>query len=88
MKLIDQIYVQGTNDTRNLFFRPKGLTVFTEYFGWFKQDKDEYVIQWKGTPDWCSGYHKQGFDTLEDALRVWNGLQLYPSLADIENTFF
>jgi hypothetical protein len=85
MKLIDQIYVQGTNDTRNLFFRPEGLTVFVKD-GWYKQDKDEYVIQWQGTPDWCSGYYKQGFDTLEQALKVWNELEIYPALADIEST--
>jgi hypothetical protein len=84
--LIDQIYVQGTDGSRNLFFRPKGLVVFTSYFGWFLQDKDEYIIQWRGTPDWDSDFHKQGFDTLEDALKIWNDLKLYPTFAEIEST--
>jgi hypothetical protein len=83
---IDRIYVQGDTRSRNLFFRAKDSVVFVKHFGWFVQEKNEYIIQFDGTPDWCSDYHKQGFDTLEDALKVWNNLKLYPTFAEIEST--
>ena len=86
MKCIKQIYVDNSGGSRNLFFRPKGLIVFTGHFAWFKQDKDEYIVQFNGTPDRCSGYHKQSFDSEEAAFKHFNDSMYSTLFTDLEST--
>lgn len=58
-----------------MFFRQKGTKVkykmnkeLLEYIS----DKDEYIIQYQGYPDYDSGYRAYTFSTLEEAKEHWN----------------
>jgi hypothetical protein len=58
--------IKTADGHRNLFFRAKGDFINTKN-GWRKQPVDAFVIQWKGTSDFDSGFHEESFATLAAA---------------------
>lgn len=57
------------------FFRPKG-TVVKKQASQFVPQRDQYIIQWEGSPEVDSGFHAWKFSTKREALKFWNSL--YP----------
>jgi len=60
-----------------LFFRPAGMSVIF-YFGdtneesWYPQAKDAWYIQWRGSPEYNSGYSEMEFQTFAEAKAVFD----------------
>ena len=77
-QFIAQIAISGYSDqTYNLFFRPKGLTVFTPNgtFSSYFTTQDKYMIQRNGTPTYSPGGYEYQYDTLEAALEAFEQMQ-------------
>lgn len=70
--IIREHYIDGTDGTLRLFFRPEGAKYHLEGFGEMVQREPAYIVQFGGSPTYDSGYAQYHFETEDEAQRKFD----------------
>ena len=67
-------YLWGSDDSVNLFFRPKSTLVERAGRDDYTSREDVWIIQWGGASDYDSGYAAYGFKSRERAVAKFEAM--------------